>query len=160
MRLNTLINRVEKAGREVERYVREACEQQVSQRWIVDANRGQLAEGKNARGEMMNGGVYSPTSVRLRGKRGLPVDHVYLSFEGDMQKAMAVEYSETGFAVVTTDWKMRLVDETMRTGFWPASGYEAPEYGPVFGLTEENKGLLARMIAPVVARKIRGRILR
>ena len=90
---------------------------------------------------------------------GLPVDHVYLSFEGDMQNGMQVEYSATGFSVVTTDWKQRLVDETMRTGYWPSSGYNAPEYGPVFGLTAENKGKLARLIAPSVASKIRNRLL-
>lgn len=157
MRLNTLINRVEKAGREVERYVREACEQQVAQRWIVDANRGQLAEGKNARGEMMNGGVYSPHYMFFRMRRGLPVRHVYLNLDGGLQEGMMVEYSETGFSVKSTDWKQQFVDYTMETGHWPPGNQ--PEYGPVFGLTEENKGLLARMIAPVVAGKIRRRIL-
>ena len=71
-----------------------------------------------------------------------------ISYEGDMQEGMQVEYTETGFSVVTTDWKQRLVDEVMRTGYWPSSGYNAPEYGPVFGLTAEKRGELARRIAP------------
>ena len=157
MRLNTLIRRVEKVRDEVVPAVRAACEREAS--WIVSANREQLAEGLNAEGVLMNGGVYSPTSVRERAKRGLPVDHVYLSYEGDMQSGMRVEFSETGFSVVTTDWKQRLVDEAMRTGYWPSSGYDAPEYGPVFGLTASKKGELVRRIAPGVGRKIRRRIL-
>lgn len=134
-----------------------ACEKEAA--WIVSANREQLAAGLNAEGVMMNGGVYSPTSVRKRAKIGLPVDHVYLSFEGDMQSAMQVEYSDTGFSVRTTDWKQQLVDEVMRTGYWPSSGYDAPEYGPVFGLTAEHKGELARMIAPMVAGSVRRRLV-
>ena len=137
--------------------VRAACEKESA--WIVSANREQLSEGLNAEGVLMNGGVYSPTSVRQRAKRGLPVDHVYLSYEGDMQSGMQVEYSETGFSVVTTDWKQRLVDEAMRTGYWPSSGYDAPEYGPVFGLTAAKKGELARRIAPGVARAVRRRLV-
>ena len=137
--------------------VKAACEKEAA--WIVSANREQLAAGLNAEGVLMNGGVYSPTSVRQRAKMGLPVDHVYLSYEGDMQSGMQVEYTETGFSVVTTDWKQRLVDEAMRTGYWPSSGYNAPEYGPVFGLTAEKRGELARRIAPNIARKLRRRLV-
>lgn len=157
MRLNTLIRRIERMRDEVVPAVRAACEKEAA--WIVSANREQLAAGLNAEGVMMNGGVYSPTSVRKRAKIGLPVDHVYLSFEGDMQSAMQVEYSDTGFSVRTTDWKQQLVDEVMRTGYWPSSGYNAPEYGPVFGLTAEHKGELARMIAPMVAGSVRRRLV-
>ena len=159
MRLNTLINRVEKARGEVIAMVRSACELPSVQKWIVDANKEQLSEGVNANGVLMNGGVYSPTSVRMRARMGLPVDHVYLSYEGDMQAGMQVEYTDTGFSVVTTDWKQRLVDEAMRTGYWPSSGYNDPEYGPVFGLTEAKKGELARKIAPMVARRVRRRMV-
>ncbi len=157
MRLNTLIRRIERVRDEVVPAVKAACEKEAA--WIVSANKEQLAEGLNAEGVLMYGGVYSPTSVRQRAKRGLPVDHVYLSYEGDMQAAMQVEYSETGFSVVTTDWKQRLVDEAMRTGYWPSSGYNAPEYGPVFGLTAEKRGELARRIMPNVARAVRRRIV-
>lgn len=157
MRLNTLIRRVERVRDEVVPAVKAACEKEAA--WIVSANREQMAEGLNAEGVLMNGGVYSPTSVRERAKRGLPVDHVYLSYEGDMQEGMKVEYTETGFSVVTTDWKQRLVDEAMRTGYWPSSGYNAPEYGPVFGLTVEKRGELARRIAPSVARSVRRRLV-
>ena len=137
--------------------VKAACERESA--WIVEANREQLAAGLNAAGVMMNGGVYSPTSIRQRAKMGLPVDHVYLSFEGNMQEGMRVEYSDTGFSVVTTDWKQRLVDEAMRTGYWPSSGYNAPEYGPVFGLTAEKRGELARRIAPMVSSRLRRKLL-
>ena len=157
MRLNTLIRRIERVRDEVVPAVKAACEKEAA--WIVSANREQLAAGLNAEGVLMNGGVYSPTSVRQRTKRGLPVDHVYLSYEGDMQEGMQVEYTETGFSVVTTDWKQRLVDEVMRTGYWPSSGYNAPEYGPVFGLTAENMNALAVRIKPRVARSIRNRLL-
>ena len=157
MRLNTLIRRIEKVRDEVVPAVKAACEKEAA--WIVSANREQLAAGLNAEGVLMNGGVYSPTSVRERAKRGLPVDHVYLSYEGDMREGMQVEYSETGFLVVTTDWKQRLVDEVMRTGYWPSSGYNAPEYGPVFGLTAEKRGELARRIAPRVASCLRRKLL-
>ena len=157
MRLNTLIRRIERVRDEVVPAVRAACEKEAA--WIVSANREQLAAGLNAEGVLMNGGVYSPTSVRQRAKMGLPVDHVYLSYEGDMQAGMQVEYTETGFSVVTTDWKQRLVDEAMRTGYWPSSGYNAPEYGPVFGLTAEKRGELARRIAPNIARAVRRRLL-
>lgn len=157
MRLNTLIRRIERVRDEVVPVVRAACEKEAA--WIVSANREQLAEGLNAEGVLMNGGVYSPTSRNLRTKRGLPVDHVYLSYEGDMQAGMQVEYTEAGFSVVTTDWKQRLVNEVMRTGYWPSSGYNAPEYGPVFGLTAEKRGELARRIAPNVVRAVRRRIV-
>ena len=157
MRLNTLIKRVERVQREVVPLVKAACEKEEA--WIVAANREQLGEGLNARGEMMGGGVYSETSRRLRGRRGLPIDHVYLSFEGDLQAGMKVEFGETGFSVVTTDWKQQLVDEAMRTGYWPSSGYNAPEYGPVFGLTMEKRGELARRIGPRVASRLRRKLL-
>lgn len=157
MRLNTLIARVERVERDLAGYVRAACEAEEAA--IVEMNRAQLKAGENAEGVLMNGGVYSPRSIAKRMAKGLPVDHVYLSFEGDMQGAMKVEFGDEGFAVVTTDWKQRLVDEVMRTGYWPSSGYDAPEYGPVFGLTAANKGELARRIGPRVGRKIRNRLL-
>ena len=157
MRLNTLIRRIERMRDEIIPAVRAACEKEAA--WIVSANREQLSEGLNAEGALMNGGVYSPTSVRERVKRGLPVDHVYLSYEGDMQSGMQVEYSETGFSVVTTDWKQWLVDEAIRTGYWPSSEYNAPEYGPVFGLTVEKRGELARRIAPRVSSRLRRKLL-
>ena len=115
MRLNTLIRRVERLQGELVPAVKEACVKR--EKWIVAANREQLGEGLNADGVLMNGGVYSPTSIRQRAKKGLPIDHVYLSFEGDLQAGMFVEFGETGFAVVTTDWKQQLVDEAMRTGY-------------------------------------------
>ena len=155
MRLNTLILRVERLQGELVPAVKEACVKR--EKWIVAANREQLGEGLNADGVLMNGGVYSETSRRLRGRRGLPIDHVYLSFEGDLQAGMRVEFGETGFSVVTTDWKQQLVDYVMETGHWPPGN--KPEYGPVFGLTAEKKGELARLIAPSVASKIRNRLL-
>lgn len=160
MRLNTLIRRVEKAQGEVLACVKTACESPAVQRWIVSANQDQLSKGLNANGVLMNGGRYSPVAIKQRLSRGLPVNHVYLSFEGDLQRGMKVEYSQTGFAIVSTDWKERLVEEAMRTGYWPSSGYEAPEYGPVFGLTAANKGELSRMIRPIVGSKLRRRIMK
>ena len=154
MRLNTLIRRVERLQGELVPAVKEACVKE--EKWIVAANREQLGEGLNADGVLMNGGVYSETSRRLRGRRGLPIDHVYLSFEGDLQAGMRVEFGETGFSVVTTDWKQELVDYVMETGHWPPGN--KPEYGPVFGLTAEKKGELARLIAPSVAGRIRNRL--
>ena len=135
--------------------VKEACVKR--EKWIVAANREQLGEGLNADGVLMNGGVYSETSRRLRGRRGLPIDHVYLSFEGDLQAGMRVEFGETGFSVRTTDWKQELVDYVMETGHWPPGN--KPEYGPVFGLTAEKKGELARLIAPSVGRRLRRKLL-
>jgi hypothetical protein len=158
MRLNTLIRRVERVRDDMVLYVKAACEKEKEA--IVDLNRAQLARGENAEGVLMNGGAYSPTSVRQRAKLGLPIDHVYLSFEGDLQEGMKVEFTETGFSVVTTDWKQRLVDEAMRTGYWPSSGYNAPHYGPVFGLDEVSRGMLMWRIRPRVAVSIRNRLLK
>ena len=160
MRLNTLIRRIERVRDEVVPAVRAACEKEAA--WIVSANREQLAEGLNAEGVLMNGGVYSPTSVRQRAKRGLPVDHVYLDYEGGLQGGMYVEFGEEGFNIKTTDWKQWMVDYTRRTGYWPIDGgpdTELPEYGEVFGLTMENLSALARRIAPGVARAVRRRLL-
>ena len=157
MRLNTLIRRVERLQGELLPAVKEACVKR--EKWIVAANREQLGEGLNADGVLMNNGEYSPYHLFRRMRRGLPVRHVYLSFEGDLQAGMRVEFGETGFSVVTTDWKQQLVDEAMRTGYWPSSGYNAPEYGPVFGLTAEKKGELARLIAPSVGRRLRRKLL-
>jgi hypothetical protein len=53
-----------------------------------------------------------------------------------------------------------LVDEAMRTGYWPSSGYNAPHYGPVFGLDEVSRGLLMWRIRPRVAVSIRNRLLK
>lgn len=158
MRLNTLIRRVERLRGELDGIVRSACEGE--ERTIVDLNRAQLARGENAEGVMMNGGAYSPTSIKQRAKLGLPIDHVYLSFEGDLQEGMKVEFTETGFSVVTTDWKQQLVDEAMRTGYWPSSGYNAPHYGPVFGLDAVSRGMLMWRIRPRVAGSIRNRLLK
>lgn len=158
MRLNTLIRRVGRVRDDMVLYVKAACEKEKDA--IVDLNRAQLARGENAEGVLMNGGAYSPTSVRQRAKLGLPIDHVYLSFEGDLQEGMKVEFTETGFSVVTTDWKQQLVDEAMRTGYWPSSGYNAPHYGPVFGLDEVSRGMLMWRIRPRVAVSIRNRLLK
>ena len=157
MRLNTLIRRVEKVRDDMVAIVKGACEKEKDA--IVDLNRAQLARGENAEGVMMNGGVYSPTSIRQRAKLGLPIDHVYLSFEGDLQDGMKVEFTETGFSVVTTDWKQQLVDEAMRTGYWPSSGYNAPHYGPVFGLDAVSRGMLMWRIRPRVSEGVRRRLL-
>ena len=157
MRLNTLIGRVERVQRDMLLIVRGACERE--ERAIVELNRLQLQRGLNAEGELMNGGVYSPTSIRQRVKRGLPVDHVYLSFEGDLQEGMEVVFGDTGFSVVSRDWKQQLVDEAMRTGFWPSSGYNAPEYGPVFGLDEESRRVLVGKIGERISEGIRNRLL-
>ena len=62
MRLNTLIRRVERLQSEVAAVVKDACMRE--ERTIVDLNRAQLARGENAEGVMMNGGAYSPTSIR------------------------------------------------------------------------------------------------
>jgi hypothetical protein len=158
MRLNTLIRRVERVRDDMVLYVKAACEKEKDA--IVDLNRAQLARGENAEGVLMNGGAYSPTSIKQRAKMGLPIDHVYLSFEGDLQEGMKVEFTETGFSVVTTDWKQQLVDEAMRTGYWPSSGYNAPHYGPVFGLDEVSRGMLMWRIRPRVAVSIRNRLLK
>ena len=157
MRLNTLIRRVEKVRDDMVAIVKGACEKEKDA--IVDLNRAQLARGENAEGVMMNGGDYSPTSIRQRAKLGLPIDHVYLSFEGDLQDGMKVEFTETGFSVVTTDWKQQLVDEAMRTGYWPSSGYNAPHYGPVFGLDAVSRGMLMWRIRPRVSEGVRRRLL-
>ena len=157
MRLNTLIRRVERLQSEVAAVVKDACMRE--ERTIVDLNRAQLARGENAEGVMMNGGAYSPTSIRQRAKLGLPIDHVYLLLSGDLQDGMKVEFTETGFSVVTTDWKQQLVDEAMRTGYWPSSGYNAPHYGPVFGLDAVSRGMLMWRIRPRVAGSIRSRLL-
>ena len=158
MRLNTLIRRVERLQSEVAAVVKDACMRE--ERTIVDLNRAQLARGENAEGVMMNGGAYSPTSIRQRAKLGLPIDHVYLLLSGDLQDGMKVEFTETGFSVVTTDWKQQLVDEAMRTGYWPSSGYNAPHYGPVFGLDAVSRGMLMWRIRPRVAGSIRNRLLK
>ena len=155
MRLNTLIRRIEKVRDEVVPAVRAACEKEAS--WIVSANREQLAEGLNAEGVLMSGGEYSPYHLFRRMRKGLPVRHVYLDFDGGLQSGMRVEYSETGFSVVTTDWKLWMVDYAMETGHWPPGNQ--PEYGPVFGLTAAKKGELARRIAPGVARAVRRRLV-
>ena len=155
MRLNTLIRRLEKVRDEVVPAVRAACEKEAA--WIVSANREQLAEGLNAEGVLMNGGEYSPYHLFRRMRKGLPVRHVYLDFDGGLQSGMQVEYSETGFSVVTTDWKQWMVDYAMETGHWPPGNQ--PEYGPVFGLTAAKKGELARRIAPGVARAVRRRLV-
>ena len=157
MRLNTLIRRIEKVRDDMVAIVKGACEKEKDA--IVDLNRAQLARGENAEGVMMNGGAYSPTSIRQRAKLGLPIDHVYLSFEGDLQEGMKVEFTETGFSVVTTDWKQQLVDEAMRTGYWPSSGYNAPHYGPVFGLDAVSRGMLMWRIRPRVSEGVRRRLL-
>lgn len=156
MRLNTLIRRVEGLQGALNGMVRTACVKEES--WIVEANKGQLREGLNANGVLMNGGVYSPYHLFRRIQKGLPVRHVYLDYEGDLQDGMTVEFGETGFSVKTTDWKQWMVDYTMETGHWPPGNQ--PEYGPVFGLTVVNRGLLARRIAPRVSKSVRDKLLK
>ena len=156
MRLNTLIRRVERVQSEILPIVRKACEGE--ERTIVDLNRAQLARGENAEGVMMNGGAYSPTSIRQRAKLGLPIDHVYLSFEGDLQDGMKVEFTETGFSVVTDDWKQWMVDYTRETGSWPPG--DKPHYGPVFGLDAVSRGMLVWRIRPRVSEGVRRRLLK
>ena len=160
MRLNTLIGRVERVQDGLISAVRDACEKE--EKWIVEANKRQLKAGVNTDGGLMAGGDYAPTTIFRRTKRGLPVDHVYLDYEGGLQGGMYVEYGAEGFNVKTTDWKQWMVDYTRRTGYWPIDGgpdTELPEYGEVFGLTVENMFALAARIKPRVARSIRNRLL-
>ena len=156
MRLNTLIQRVERVQSEILPIVRKACEGE--ERTIVDLNRAQLARGENAEGVMMNGGEYSEHYAAFRRRKGLPIDHVYLLLSGDLQDKMRVEFSETGFSVVTDDWKQWMVDYTRETGSWPPG--DKPHYGPVFGLDAVSRGMLMWRIRPRVAGSIRNRLLK
>ena len=156
MRLNTLIRRVERLQSEILPIVRKACEGE--ERTIVDLNRAQLARGENAEGVMMNGGEYSEHYAAFRRRKGLPTDHVYLLLSGDLQDGMRVEFSETGFSVVTDDWKQWMVDYTLETGSWPPG--DKPHYGPVFGLDAVSRGMLMWRIRPRVAGSIRNRLLK
>ncbi|MBO4382224.1 MAG: hypothetical protein IKV77_05095 [Alistipes sp.] len=155
MRLKTLINRVEKAREDMQQYVREACQREKQS--IINYNRLQLRRGVNADGEMMNGGVYSDQYAAFRMRKGLPIDHVYLLLSGDLQDGMDVEFTNTGFSVVSTDWKQWMVEYTMETGSWPPGN--KPQYGPVFGLDDTGKTMLAWKIKPVVARSLRRKLL-
>ena len=155
MRLNTLIRRIERVQSEILPIVRKACEGE--ERTIVDLNRAQLARGENAEGVMMNGGDYSEHYAAFRRRKGLPTDHVYLLLSGDLQDKMRVEFSETGFSVVTDDWKQWMVDYTRETGSWPPG--DKPHYGPVFGLDAVSRGMLMWRIRPRVAGSIRSRLL-
>ena len=155
MRLNTLIRRVERVQSEILPIVRKACEGE--ERTIVDLNRAQLARGENAEGVMMNGGDYSEHYAAFRRRKGLPTDHVYLLLSGDLQDGMRVEFTETGFSVVTDDWKQWMVDYTRETGSWPPG--DKPHYGPVFGLDAVSRGMLMWRIRPRVAGSIRNRLL-
>lgn len=155
MRLNTLIQRVEKAQGEVLGFVRKACEGE--EKMIVNLNKLQLHRGENAEGELMNGGIYSEHYAAFRRRKGLPTDRVYLLLSGDLQDGMRVEYSDTGFAVVSSDEKQWMVDYTMETGNWPSGN--KPHYGPVFGLDEVSRGLLTQRILPTVARSLRRRLV-
>ena len=157
MRLNTLIGRVERVQRDMLLIVRGACERE--ERAIVELNRLQLQRGLNAEGELMNGGEYSDKYAAFRRRKGLPTDHVYLLLSGDLREGMEVVFGDTGFSLVSRDWKQQLVDEVMRTGFWPSSGYNAPEYGPVFGLDEESRRVLVGKIGGRVSGGIRNRLL-
>ncbi len=156
MWLNTLIRRVERVQSEILPIVRKACEGE--ERTIVDLNRAQLARGENAEGVMMNGGEYSEHYAAFRRRKGLPTDHVYLLLSGDLQDKMRVEFSETGFSVVTDDWKQWMVDYTRETGSWPPG--DKPHYGPVFGLDAVSRGMLMWRIRPRVAGSIRNRLLK
>lgn len=156
MRLNTLIRRVERVQSEILPIVRKACEGE--ERTIVDLNRAQLARGENAEGVMMNGGEYSEHYAAFRRRKGLPTDHVYLLLSGDLQDGMKVEFTETGFSVVTDDWKQWMVDYTRETGSWPPG--DKPHYGPVFGLDAVSRGMLMWRIRPRVAGSIRNRLLK
>jgi hypothetical protein len=156
MRLNTLIRRVEKVQSEILPIVRKACEGE--ERTIVDLNRAQLARGENAEGVLMNGGEYSEHYAAFRRRKGLPTDRVYLLLGGDLQDKMRVEFSETGFSVVTDDWKQWMVEYARETGSWPPG--DKPHYGPVFGLDEVSRGMLMWRIRPRVAVSIRNRLLK
>jgi len=156
MRLNTLIRRIERVQSEILPIVRKACEGEKDA--IVDLNRAQLARGENAEGVMMNGGEYSEHYAAFRRRKGLPTDHVYLLLSGDLQDGMRVEFSETGFSVVTDDWKQWMVDYTRETGSWPP--VDKPHYGPVFGLDAVSRGMLMWRIRPRVAFSIRNRLLK
>ena len=155
MRLQTLIDRVERAQQDMLLYVQKACKRE--KRSIINYNRLQLHRGENAVGEMMGGGEYSDSYTAYRRRKGLPIDHVYLLLSGDLQDGMNVEYTSTGFSVVSTDWKQWMVDYTMETGSWPPG--DKPHYGPVFGLDETSKEMLRWKITPIVGELARRRIL-
>lgn len=155
MRLKTLIERVERVQDDMLLYVQKACVRE--KKAIIDYNRLQLHRGENAKGELMGDGVYSEHYAAYRRRKGLPIDHVYLLLSGDLQDGMDVEFTDTGFSVVSTDWKQWMVDYTMETGSWPPG--DKPHYGPVFGLDETSKGMLAWKIAPRVGELVRKRLL-
>ena len=155
MRLNTLIGRVERVQRDMLLIVRGACERE--ERAIVELNRLQLQRGLNAEGELMNGGEYSDKYAAFRRRKGLPTDHVYLLLSGDLQDGMRVEFGETGFSLVSSDWKQWMVDYTRETGSWPPGN--KPHYGAVFGLDETSRGMLVWRIRERVSEGIRNRLL-
>ena len=157
MRLNTLIRRVERVREEIVPAVKAACEK--NKKAILDYQQLQLYRGMNADGNLMGTG-YSLKHKNARLALGLPVDHVYLDFEGGLHEGMDVEFSNTGFAIVTNDWKMKLVEISLKTGYWVASNGTHLEYGPVFGLDDVSKNMLVWKIKPDVCRKIRNRLLR
>ena len=146
MRLNTLIGRVERVQRDMLLIVRGACEREKGA--IVELNRLQLQRGLNAEGELMNGGEYSDKYAAFRRRKGLPTDHVYLLLSGDLQDGMRVEFGETGFSLVSSDWKQWMVDYTRETGSWPPGN--KPHYGPVFGLDETSRTRMAMRVTSAV----------
>ena len=157
MRLNTLIRRVERLQGELLPAVKEACVKE--EKAILDYQQLQLYRGMNAEGGIM-GINYSLKHKNARLALGLPVDHVYLDFEGGLHEGMKVEYSNTGFSIVTDDWKMKLVEISLKTGYWVASNGTHLEYGPVFGLDDVSKNMLVWKIKPRVSANIRKRLLR
>lgn len=150
--LSDMITRVERAQGECNGLVRDACMR--NERSIIDMNIEQLNHGLNADGELMNDGMYSPSWMKKRAMRGLPTDHVYLMYEGGLQGGMKVNFGESGMSVQTDDWKQSLVDIVMSTRYWPPTSHQT-EYGPVFGLTSENKVRLSDMIKPIIIDEIR-----
>ena len=135
--------------------VRAACEKEADS--IVALNQLQLLSGENVDGKLMNDGVYSEHYARYRQHRGLPIDRVLLDLTGDLQDGMRVEFTDTGFSIVSSDWKQWMVDYTRETGSWPPGN--KPHYGQVFGLSKINIEQLVYEIRPIVANRLRKRLM-
>ena len=96
--------------------------------FVLGLNTSQMNAGKKASGESLVPG-YAESTIEYKRRKNQPFDRVTLEDEGDFYDSLIIEYGQDSFLIGSDDTK---------------AVYLERKYGlDIYGLTEENIGLLS-----------------
>lgn len=110
--------------------------------WVattLQLNREQLSKGRDSEGNSL--GVYSPKTIPIRQALGLQTVYVDLKFKGEFYASLYLKQKEKLLEIDSNDSDQTKVNKLLDI------------YGEnIFGVSEENKVILRRLAAPILAR--------